>query len=88
MERRDRSLKALYQLIYLDTQDDEVRAKLLVKWSKDYISDDFLDNLDLDTNNLKKLSELFYKNINFLKTYKDALKIDLKNHDKMKKFFQ
>ncbi len=83
MERRDWSLKAYQELVYIDSLDDEEKAPLLLKWGEQYISD---NEFELTLEELIALSELFYKNINFLKTYKDNLKKQIDNHQNIKKF--
>lgn len=88
MERRDWSLKALKKLQQIDTLDDELRAKSLENWVLKYLEDEkFLTNLDLNRNELENFSELFYKNISFLKTKKDELQQQLKANQDIKKFF-
>lgn len=88
MERRDWSLKALKKLQQIDTLDDELRAKSLENWVLKYLEDEkFLTNLDLNRNELENFSELFYKNISFLKTKKDELQQQLKVNQDIKKFF-
>ncbi|MBD3829961.1 MAG: hypothetical protein IE890_05685, partial [Arcobacter sp.] len=71
MERRDRSLKALSELIYIDSLESFEKADALVKWHKNYLTDDSIENFDLELVDLKKLEELFFKNINFLKKHKE-----------------
>ena len=88
MERRDRSLKALTELQYIDTLEDELRGKSLEKWVNKFLNDEnFLNNLELNRNELEKFSELFYKNINFLKNQKQQLQEQLKENQQIKKFF-
>jgi hypothetical protein len=83
MERRDWSLKAYKELIYIDSLEDEEKASLLLVWGEKYISD---EQFELSLDELKIFSELFYKNINFLKTHKDNLKQQLDSHFNIKKF--
>ena len=88
MERRNWSLEALEKLQYIDSLDDEIRGKSLESWSKTYLqSKDFLLNLDFTQSELEKFSELFYKNINFLKEQKTKIQQDLKQTQNIKKFF-
>jgi hypothetical protein len=88
MERRDRSLKALNDLQYIDTLDHEIRGKNLEKWVGEFLNDEnFLNNLELNRNELERFSELFYKNINFLKNQKQQLQEQLKENQQIKKFF-
>ena len=89
MERRNRSLEALQELRYIDTiEEDEIRGKSLINWVKKYLeSDEFLTDLDLTLVELENFSELFYKNINFLKEQKDYLKTQLNTTNQIKKFF-
>jgi len=86
MERRDWSLKALSELIYIDSLDSYEKADALVKWYEDYLSENEIEDFDLELNDLKKLEELFFKNINFLKKQKTTAKDDLEQTRKMRKF--
>ena len=86
MERRNRSLEALKRLQYIDTLDIQQRAHLLVGWVDQYIDDVSINNIDLTINDMKHLSELFYKNINFLKQHQKDIKFQLDSHHKIKKF--
>ena len=85
MERRDRSLKALEELIYISSLDAQERADGLVRWASDYLKTDISD-FDLEIDDLKQLSELFYSNIVFLKDFKDEKRIEMKDLQKLKKF--
>lgn len=87
MERRNRSLEALHKLYYIDSMDDYDRAVALEKWTLEYLNGTFPDEFDLELNDLKKLSELFYKNIIFLKNHTVYLKQEIDNHTNIKKFF-
>ena len=88
MERRNRSLKALSELIYIDSLESFEKADALVKWYSDYFTDDSIENFDLELNHLKKLEELFFKNINFLKKHKEETRQELIKIQKMKKFLK
>lgn len=88
MERRDWSLKALSELIYIDSLESFEKADALVKWYSDYFTDDSIENFDLELNHLKKLEELFFKNINFLKKHKEETRQELIKIQKMKKFLK
>lgn len=88
MERRDWSLKALSELIYIDSLESFEKADALVKWHKNYITDDSIENFDLELVDLKKLEELFFKNINFLKKHKEETRQELIKIQKMKKFLK
>ena len=86
MERRDRSLKALKELIYMDSLDSFEKADAIVRWFDDYLKDDSIDNFDLELDDLKKLEELFFKSINFLKNHKEETRQELIKMQKMKRF--
>ena len=86
MERRNRSLEALKRLQYIDTLDSEQRASSLTTWVDQYIDDISTENIDLELNDLKQLSELFFKNINFLKQHQKDVKQQLDSHHKIKQF--
>lgn len=88
MERRDWSLKALSELIYIDSLESFEKADALVKWYSDYFTDDSIENFDLELVDLKKLEELFFKNINFLKKHKEETRQELIKIQKMKKFLK
>ena len=86
MERRDRSLKALKELTYIDSLYSFEKADALVKWFDDYLKDDSIENFDLELDDLKRLEELFFKNINFLKNHKEETRQELVKMQKMKRF--
>jgi hypothetical protein len=88
MERRDRSLKALSELVYIDSLDSFTKADALVKWYIDYLTDDSIENFDLELDELKKLEELFFKNINFLKQHREVTRLELIKMQKMKRFLK
>ena len=88
MERRNWSLKAFSKLTHIDSLDDYDRAYSLQLWTAEYMSDDFLSKLDLEVKELKLFSELFYKNINFLKEHKKVISKELNQNKNIKKFFQ
>ena len=88
MERRDRSLKALKELIYIDSLDSFTKADALVRWFDDYLKDDSIENFDLELNDLKRLEELFFKSINFLKNHKEDTRQELIKMQKMKRFLK
>ena len=86
MERRNRSLKALKELIYIDSLDSFEKADAIVRWFDDYLKDDSIENFDLELDDLKRLEELFFKNINFLKNHKEETRQELIKMQKMKRF--
>lgn len=86
MERRDRSLKSLKELIYIDSLDSSDKADGLIRWFDTYLKDDSIENFDLELSDLKKLEELFFKNINFLKTHREETRQELIKMQKMKRF--
>ena len=88
MERRDRSLKALEELIYIDSLESYEKADSLVRWYEKYLSKDDITNFDLELDDLKRLSELFYKNINFLKEYKEQARKDMVENRKLQRFMK
>ena len=88
MERRNRSLKALSELIYIDSLESFEKADALVKWYSDYFTDDSIENFDLELNDLKKLEELFFKNLNFLNKHKEETRLELVRIQKMKRFLK
>ena len=88
MERRNRSLKALKELIYIDSLESFTKADALVVWYDDYLKDDTIENFQLELSELKELEELFFKNINFLKNQKEEAKDELAKIQKMKRFLK
>ena len=86
MERRDRSLKALKELVYIDSLDSFEKADAIVRWFDTYLKDDSIENFDLELDDLKRLEELFFKNINFLKNHKEETRQELVKMQKMKRF--
>ena len=88
MERRNWSLEALRKLNYIDSLDDYDRGYSLQLWTEEYMTDDFLSKLDLKNNELKLFSELFYKNITFLKSHKQSISTELNQNKNIKKFLQ
>jgi len=86
MERRNWSIEALKQLRYIDSLDDDQRAQRLMVWSKEYLSDNKIENFDLVLDDLEELSELFYKNVLFLREYQNKINSELKEHHKIKEF--
>lgn len=88
MERRDRSLTALHELIYIDSLDSFTKADALVKWHEDYLTNNTIEDFDLELSALKQLEELFFKNINFLKNHKEEIRLELIKTQKMKRFLK
>ena len=88
MERRNWSLEAFLKLNHIDSLDDYDRAYSLQLWTSEYMSDDFLSKLDLEVEELKLFSELFYKNILFLKKHKQSVYTELNQNKNIKKFLQ
>ena len=88
MERRDRSLKALKELVYIDSLDSFAKADAIGRWFDNYLKDDSIENFDLEITDLKKLEELFFKSINFLKIHKEETRQELLKMQKMKRFLK
>ena len=88
MERRNRSLKALKELIYIDSLDSFTKDDDLVLWHDEYLKDEKIENFELELAELKQLEELFFKNINFLKTHKEETRQELSKIQKMKRFLK
>ena len=86
MERRNRSLKALEELTYIDSLDSYERANALVRWYNKYLMDEKITDFDLEQEDLKRVLELFYKNINFLKKHKEQTRQDMIENKKMQRF--
>ena len=86
MERRNRSLKALEELIYIDSLDAYEKADALVLWHNKYLLNEEITNFDLEQEDLKVLFELFYKNINFLKEHKEQTRKDMVENKKLQRF--
>ncbi len=88
MERRNRSLEALKNLSSIDSLDSPDRAEALVRWYEKYLSYEDITSFDLELNDLKRLEELFYRNINFLKEYKEQIRQELVSNKKKQKFLE
>ena len=88
MERRDWSLTALSELTRIDSLDSFQKADALVKWFQDYLGENQITDFDLEHQDLIKLSELFYKNINFLKNQKNIALEEIKRINKTKEFLK
>ena len=88
MERRNWSLKALNELVYIDSFDSFAKADALVKWYNDYLTNDSISDFDLELEDLKRLEELFFKNINFLKVQKEETRLELVKMQKVKRFLK
>jgi hypothetical protein len=86
MERRNRSLGALKELVYIDSLDDELRASLLDKWVTSNLVNFKIEDFDLELAELKKLHELFYKNITFMKKHRTNMKLEIDNYKKIREF--
>jgi len=87
MERRNWSLKALQELQYIDTLDDNDRAVSLKKWVESNI-DNATESFDLELKDKKVLSELYYKNITFMKQHRNNMKQEIDNHKKIREFLK
>ncbi|MGM0519304.1 MAG: hypothetical protein ACQERD_06655 [Campylobacterota bacterium] len=86
MERRDWSLEALSELTRVDSLESYEKADGLVAWYEKYLQEGTIENFDLELEDLKKLDELFFKNIRFLKNHVVSTKKDLDETKKMKEF--
>jgi predicted glycosyltransferase len=86
VERRNWSLKALKSLQYIDSLNPEQRANSLQKWVKDYLVDNHIESFDLELKDLESLSELFYKNISFLKQHREDMKTQIDDREKIREF--
>ena len=95
MERRNWTLKSLEELTYIDSLDDELRAKLIVSWVEKYTLNDTALKIEttdfipiLNKSQLSTFLELFYKNINFLKNHKIYIKSQIDSSAKIKSFLK
>ena len=88
MERRNRSLKALHELVYIDSLDSLDKANALVKWYDSYLENDSISDFDLEVEDLKKLEELFFKSIVFFKAQKEETRLELIKMQKVKRFLK
>jgi hypothetical protein len=86
MERRNRSLEALNNLKYIDTLKSEEKAQSLLAWVDKYITHTNIEEFDLEMEDFKVLSELFYRNIIFIKQHRQEIKEQLDNFKKIKEF--
>jgi len=88
MERGNRSIEALNQLLYIDSLELFEKADALVQWHNTYLSENNIQDFDLELSELKQLEELFFKNIKFLKKHKEDTRLELIKIKKMKRFLK
>lgn len=88
MERRNRSLEALSQLQFIDSLDEEERALGLQRWVQKYLLADNKVDFDLEFKDLQTLLELYYKNIEFMKTFNSNIQQQMTENQKMRAFLQ
>lgn len=88
MERRNRSLKALKELNYINSLDPADRAKALIRWVEQYLPSNGILDFDLELQDLKRLSELFYTNISFLKEHKEKTRQEILETKRLRKFLE
>lgn len=88
MERRDWSLKALNELTYVDSLESSEKADALIRWHENYLTNDTIEDFELELKDLKRLQELFFKNINFLKIHREETRQELVKMQKMKRFLK
>ena len=86
MERRNWSLKALKSLRYLDSLESDEKAIALQKWVETYLMNNQIEDFNLELKDLETLSELFYKNISFLKNHREKMKIQIDEQKKIREF--
>ena len=60
----------------------------LVRWNDDYLKENSIEDFDLELEDLKRLEELFFKNLNFLKNHKEDTRLELIRIQKMKRFLK
>ena len=88
MERRNRSLKALSELKYIDSLDSDLRAESLKEWVELNLEKNNIEEFDLEKEDLDSLAELFYKNITFMKKHRQNMKKQIDNHKKIREFLK
>ena len=88
MERGNRSLKALQELKFIDTQEPTLKGNLLLRWASEYLLPNGDIDLELEPKDLKALSELIYRNITFLKQQRAIIASELNEYHKIKQFLQ
>lgn len=86
MERGNWSIEALEELVYIDSLDSTERAAGLVRWNQKYLTENKITDFELELNDMKRLYELFYKSINFLKEHKENTRKDMIENRKLRKF--
>lgn len=88
MERRNWSLKALNELTYVDSLESSEKADALVRWYENYLTNNTIEDFDLELKDLERVQELFFKNINFLKIHREETRQELVKMQKMKRFLK
>ena len=73
----------LQDLEYASSLDKEQRGDGLLRWASDHSHDDLSA---LPIKNRKKLSELLYRSIEFLKLDRNSIKNSITNLENIKKF--
>ena len=86
MERRNRALESFKEFLYIDSLDGKDKADRLNNWISSYIIDNEPFYLYLTKEQQQLLSELYHKNILFLKNYNMQVKNDMDNIANMRKF--
>ncbi len=86
MERRNRDIKIIDELLYADSLDEDKKADALVLWAKKYFHNNNFVYEGLTLEEEEILLELFYKNIIFLKKHKLDTSQNLLELEKIKSF--
>lgn len=86
MERGNWSIEALEELIYIDSLDSYEKASGLVRWNEKYLTETKITDFELSNSDFRRLHELFYKNINFLKEHKERTRKEMVENRKLRKF--
>lgn len=87
MERRDRALKALSELNFVDSLESFDKPSAIKGWAEVYLV--FGNELffGLEKAELERAGELMFRNINLLKRHAQDLKIILDENKQIRKFF-
>lgn len=86
MERRNWSIEALKEIKYITTLSTKERSHRLVEWCNSYLINNDIQDFDLPTDELKELSEYFFRNIEFIKILKDEAQTELLENRKIRKY--
>jgi 5S rRNA maturation endonuclease (ribonuclease M5) len=85
MERRNWSLEAVKEFVYIDSLDGDYKGERLKEWLNKYMPNGVYE-FDLPLSQMNKLAELLYKNVAFLYKEREKAKQFIKQKNQIKQF--